>query len=533
MLLLLAGTSFLFLLAVVQVTGLMLTSLLARMREIGTRIALGATAGTLTRLLGGEGIALSAAALILGWAATEPLVHAIVRVLPPDITVGQVLAADRRAFLYASLCTVVALTALASLPMTLIRSVSAAELLRSGSTIAGGYRSRVQTLLLVSQLTFVTLLLYLTILAGHSAWKLSETDLGFAGEDLVAIRMPRGDLMLAGSTKERLDRQRTRIAETADALARLRGVRGVSGAHFWPMESQGLQPRSIRPDADPGATPISGNYAVIALGFPGVVGTPLVEGEEPSEATLRALGTQLERGEQQALVNSTLARRLAVFGPAVGQLLDRRFRVVGVIEDAKFESPDAPAQPTIFHYLPPPAAPSVLLVRLERGRSAADVGIPATLAGLWGDDRPRWFPVTDAIVAASATQRTRTMLLALVAALSLPLSALGIVGSLMFSIRQRARDIGIQLALGAEPGSVGIRIVQQALSAAAIAVTVGIAGGMAVGTLAESTLYGVLGIDAMSGLLAAGFVMLFVGVAATLPARYASRIEACQLLRES
>jgi putative ABC transport system permease protein len=249
-------------------------------------------------------------------------------------------------------------------------------------------------------------------------------------------------------------------------------------------------------------------------------------------AELAAAGG-LSLGEQVALANLTLARQLEQLGPPVGQVVGGRFRIVGVILDAQLEGPDRAIEPTLFHVLPPPAAPAVVMVRLAPGRSIEDVGMPAVLARIWGPRASRPFPVDEAITLPSGESRARTFLLGLVSLLSIPLAALGIVGALTFAVTQRTRDIAIHLAIGAKPGHIERRVIRRALAGAALAITAGLSTGIGLGRLMRATLFGVAALDPSAIAASIVFVLVVVWVAALVPARRASRIDPVRALRDA
>jgi ABC-type antimicrobial peptide transport system permease subunit len=205
---------------------------------------------------------------------------------------------------------------------------------------------------------------------------------------------------------------------------------------------------------------------------------------------------------------------------------------VGIVPDIVLDRADRPVEPTLFRYLPPPAAVGVVLVRLEPGRTPEDVGVPVVIERIWGTPAPTPFPITDAASRANVDYRSRTFILSLISALSVPLTLVGIAGALSAATRQRTREIAIELALGAEPRAIKRRVIRHGVAAAAIAIATGVAAGIGIGRLLTATLYGVVAADPTS---IAATTMLMLGaawIAALVPARRAAAINPIEALRE-
>ena len=531
---LLVASGLLLLLAFVQVSALMLAQAASRITDIGVRLALGASRLQLAGHFALEGGLLVGLALGLATLLSPAITALIVRALPAEITRGQYLDPDIRAFMSAAGFSMMGLLVLTMVPIDLIRRSSPLTLLRGRAL--GDLRARatrVRNGLFVAQLAIVTLLVYLTALMFSSYVRTLETDVGFDPTDLVAIRMPRGDGLVSGGPKAQLNRQRALVAETIAVLRTLHGVRAVAGAHFWPMQRDGLRPDSLPTQSDPNRFPTPGRYGVISPGFPAVLGLELISGAEPVTAELEEIGARSPPGEQLALANVALARELEPFGPPVGQLVAGRFRIVGVVPDVKLERPDRAAEPTLFHYLHPPGQPAVVLVRLEPGRSAEAVGIPTSLARIWGAHAARPVSIEDAIDLATSDHRARVFLLGLISSLTIPLAFIGVVGALTLDVTERTRDIAVHLALGAPAGFIERRVALRAVQLTAIAMAIGLSIAMGLNTVMRAALLGVATFDARALLVSMGLVLTVVWMAALIPARRASRINPIDALRES
>lgn len=530
--LLLAGTTLMLLVAWVQVAALLFARAAGRVAEIGVRLALGGTRARLTRQFALEGVVLVLMALGLAVVTAPALTAWVVETLPAETTLGQQMEVDIRAFAFAAGLSVIGLLVLTLLPADLIRRSSPALLLRGSIAGPMGRRAtRVRTTLFVGQLAIATAVLYLTGLAAQSFLNVADAPLGYAPSDLYAIRMPRGDSLFTGTSRARSDQQRRTVSETIDALRRLPGVQNVAGTNSWPLQPDGLDEMTLVPDADPTRAPIPSLRGSIQPGYPAVLGVSLLEGAEPTFAELA--GITSERNMWFALANQSLARQLAPFGPVVGQVIGGRYRITGVMPDVVLDRADRSIQPTLLLYLPPIASVNVIMFRLEPGRTADQVGIPTVLQRIWQTAAPRPFPVADAVHLSASGYRARTFLLGLVAILTVPLTMLGVAGALAYATKQRAREIAIELALGAEARDVRRRIVRHALRSATAAVAMGLALGIGIGQLSSSALFGVRPADPVAIVVSIGLVVIVAWAAAFIPAYRAGRFSPAAVLRQS
>jgi predicted permease len=542
---LLAATALLLLVAWVQVAGLWLSRMADRTREIGVRLALGAGRSSLLRQFALESGLIVGAALALGWLAAPALVALIAGLLPPEMMVGQHVGPDGRTFLFTAGLAAIGLLVLSILPADIIRRASPLMLLRGEAT--GGIRlrsTRTRTALFVAQLAVTVAVLYLAGLAFRSFVNVSRVPIGFDPSGVVAVRMPGsgapvGARIAPGEAQAALGDQRRLVRETMAALEALPQVARVSGSHHWPMQTTGpdsvLIGRSLFPESDPGAQPLEGLTAVAFPDYAAVLGLRVLEGAEATRDDLAAMtgpGTI-----QLALANRTLARHLEAHGPPVGQIvaLNRalRYRIVGVIDDSRQERPSEPVKPTLFTYIPDVAVPAVLLARLRPEAAGADEALRGALARVWGDRAPRDIVhLADAVRHANADYRARTYLLGLIVMICLPLAVIGVAGALGYATRQRAREIAIEIAIGADPAAIRRRVVSQAVTAASVALGAGVAAGAAIGQVLSAFLFGVRALDAMTTGGAAVVILAVVWLSALRPARRAAAISPALALRD-
>jgi putative ABC transport system permease protein len=533
---LLAATGLLLLVAWVQVGSLLFARVAGRAPELGVRLALGASRPRLVRQFAAEGLLVAAAALAVAWILTPALTTGIVRLLPDEITRGQLLAPDLRTLAFSALISIAGVLALSLLPVEVVRQSSPLGLLRGGDF--GEVRrgaARLRTGLLVAQLAVTTVLVYMAGLATHSFAAVGGVDLGFDAHGVVAIQLP--PVTVRGSSREEMRahiaRQQQQWEETFTAFRTLPGIAAVAGGRL-PFYESILSGGGGMPVTAPGvADPILATYYPVTSDFPRVMQLTVTAGRVPNEDELAA-------GEPAAIVNETLARRLeaALRRPVVGQRVEvnrRTVRIAAVVADFATARPDRPVEPFIGPLQRRPQGGFILArLRLEDRESAgtAVAAIGSTFDRIWPDNPSREvFVLSDLTDRAISDYRARAVLLGLIGLLCVPLALAGIAGALSYATSQRLREIGIRLALGAEPRDIRRRVVGRAFVALGFGFALGLCGGMLMGRLMSAYLFGVRAADPVTVSSVAVVLALVAWLAALWPARNAGRIEPAQALR--
>jgi predicted permease len=241
-----------------------------------------------------------------------------------------------------------------------------------------------------------------------------------------------------------------------------------------------------------------------------------------------------------AVVNETLARRLFPGQDAVGQRVRTGpsatgpwTTIVGVIGDVRHGGLEEEPQPELYiSYLQgPPVSPFIVL------RTAGD---PAALAEtvraearLIDKNLPIYDMRTMATLRAEAVSTRRFILLIVGAfgALALGLAAIGVYGVMTLIVSERTREVGVRLALGAQPAELLGMIVGQAAKLAGIGITLGVAVSLPLAPLLDSQLYGIESFDTLTFVAVPATLLMIATLAALVPARRAMRIDPLTALR--
>jgi putative ABC transport system permease protein len=177
--------------------------------------------------------------------------------------------------------------------------------------------------------------------------------------------------------------------------------------------------------------------------------------------------------------------------------------------------------------------PLTFVVRTTVAADAAFAGARAQISAFDRDlALTQTATLADVVDGAMSDARFRTTLLAAFAGVALLLAALGIYGVLAYFVSQRARELGIRLALGARPAALFRMVVGQGMRPVAVGTAVGLAGAVGVTTLMQSLLFGVTPVDPAAYGVATAVLAAISVVACAVPALRATRVDPLVALRD-
>ncbi|HET8946729.1 MAG TPA: ABC transporter permease [Candidatus Polarisedimenticolia bacterium] len=537
------GALFVLLIGAVNVANLVLVRSRARLKELATRLALGAGQGRLVRQVVVESLLLTtvsaAAGLFLGYATLRLLGTINIQDLPR----GQEIRVDGATVAYALGLASLIGCALGVIPVLSLRRSDLTIVLREeGRTGTSGTGARnLRRALVVAQVGFAYVLLIGAGLLFASFRKVLAVDPGFRGQGVMTATV------VLPATRYKDDPAVLAFAD--EALRRLRALPGVTGAGATDtipfggghsdsvILAEGYQ-------MQPGESLISPSKVVATPGYFETIGARLVAGrffEERDDA----------KATRVAVVDEKLAKHFWPGADPIGRRLylpddinnllaitDKTIfvTVVGVVHDVKLESLTEGRQAVGTYYFP-------LAQSTENGLTFAlrTAGDPASLSpalrgALQGLDRE--LPVFDMTTLDALTQRSllsrrAPVLLSLsFGAVALFLSALGIYGVLAYLVTQRTREIAIRLALGSSAGGVFNLVLREGLWLSGAGFLLGLAGSAAVRRAVESQLFGISATDPLVLVFVTIGLGLVAMAACALPARRATRIDPILALSE-
>ena len=529
LLLLMAVPAVVLLIACANVANLLLARAAGRRREIGIRLALGATRWRLLRQLLTESVLLALCAGAVGMLLSFWLNDLLLAVSRAPTEIELALKPDVRVLAFT-----IAIAAITGVLFGLAPALGATRpdlvpaLKEEGIALGRRVRrSRLTGAFVVAQVALSLILLVTAGLFLRSLDKALNVDPGFDPINRIALSF---DLGIQGYT----DRQRgTFYARLLERVRALPGVESASLASPLPLSGRmigtAVSLEGVDPDA--GAVPVS--FAAMTPGYFATLGIPLVRGRDFSAGDGPGAPLVL-------VVNETLARRLWPDQDPLGRRLklygrDEPLReVVGVAKDGKYD--ELTERPRNFLYLP------------ERQR--ADLSDIALVVKTAGDPRPLAGALTAAVHELDPTlpifrletleqslvnrldkERGASSLLGVFGTLALLLAALGLYGVMAYAVAQRTREIGIRVALGARQADVLRQFVGEGLRLAVVGVAIGLALSVALTRIIAQFLYGVTATDAATFAAGAALLCVVAVAASWLPSRRAARVDPMVALR--
>lgn len=518
MLAIFGGVALVLLIGCVNVASLVLARSEDRSRELAIRVALGASRGALVRQLlteyGVLAVLGGGAGLLLGIWATG----ALETLAPADIPrLGEV-ALSARVLSFTALLSVVTAVLFGLFPALRasrpdLRS-SIGEGGRSGSE--GRHSGRIRSALVFGEVALVAVLAVSAGLLVRSYRNVLSIDPGFKPKDLLTLRVNAGGDDFRSFLERALDRVRDIPGVKSAALARpLPLGPSTFRGETLPFRIPGRAAREPRqgPRAD---------LRFVSSGFFDAMGIPLLAGRDFSDRD--------KKGSPPVVIVSQAAVRQYWDGvPPVGDRIKvgpALVEVIGVVDDIKQTRLEEEARPAVY----------VSFRQFSRRGMSFVIRTDAPAAVLGPVRKAIWTlrpnqPIQDVasmetlVSEATAGRRFSMALLTAFAALALLLAAVGIYGVVTYSVRRRVREIGIRIALGANPSTVIRLVMGRSLALVSTGVIAGLALTAAGSGLLRSLLFGVKPLDPWVFAGSAILLILVAGAATALPARRAARVD--------
>jgi predicted permease len=520
------------LIACANIASLLLARSVARRRELVIRLALGASRGRLATLLLIEAAMLACAGAALGLIVARAGSALIVRQLGPAVYLD--LPLDLRVLGFTGGMAAVTALLFGLAPAFGILGATPNEILKEhGRGVTGDRRVSLRNALVVLQVA-----LSLTLVVGAGLFlktfsSLATLPLGFNPTPLVTVDLNTERSAVAPSGRGAL------FERLREAAAAVPGVSDAALSSLLPLSGAGW---NTVIDADQG--PSGGDRArmswvnAVSPRFFATYGITLLAGRD---FTAR----DRDGTASVAIVNESFARKFLGGGNPVGREFRGRigkptadtYQVVGLVSDAAYRRLREGMMATI--YLPvtqtSQSAATSLTVHTTPGmRGPIESDLARALATVDASAAFTIRPFDAYLTAALRQERLVAVLSAFFGALALALAALGLYGVTSYGVNRRRAEIGVRMALGAEPGGV-VRLV---LGRVGWLVGSGAVAGMALSWWASrfisaTLLYGVTPHDTLTLLAAAAVLIAVSAGAAWLPARRASRIDPVHVLRET
>ncbi|MGE0040966.1 MAG: ADOP family duplicated permease [Vicinamibacterales bacterium] len=527
---LLASALALLLVACANLAAVQVTVMEARRGELAVRSAIGAGRWRLVRQLLTESLALAVVGGTVGLLLTRAALASVPALLPPTVPLLTAPVLDWRVAVFGAGAAVACGLLVSAWPVTRVSGRRPAP-----RGVSSGPRGAIYRALVIAQVAVTVALVAAAGLLAQSLWSIRGRDAGFAVDDVLVADL--------GLPDTRYGTPRAVVGFEDLVLARvaaLPGVRGAALAYDHPLESNWSNSYTIVGDVGRGDTGASATaeLRIVSPGYFESLGVELLDGRLP--------GVRDDIDSPGVVVVNEAFARSAGFAPVVGRTLlsapprftwgdsvPASFEIVGIVEDERFRGLESPSLPAVYMSTRQfPQVQATIVVRTTVAPAALTGAVRGAIREVdTGVTFSSARPLGDILDEQLVTRQVTTDVVGGLAGVALALAALGLYGLLVVAVAARAREFGVRLALGAEPGALARRVVGDGVRDAAIGIGVGLLLAAAAGRVLESLLVDV-GASDIPTLAAVSCILLLVAGAATVgPARRAASIDPARALR--
>ena len=531
---LLGAVTFVLLLVCANTANLLLARAQARRSEMAVRTALGAGRGRLVAQLLTESVALALMGGVLGVAFAYAGVRGVLAFVNTlGLPIAGSVEINGPVLVFTAAVAVAAGVIFGLAPAVQASRVGIAAALQADgkATTSSASRQRLQRTLVGLEVALAFVLLAGGGLLVNSFVRVSRVDPGFDSENVLTMRLTLPREKFEGQAGPAFFRELT------ERLEALPGVReAAAGTQFPGVAFAFRQVFFDTREADAEATLPTTLATVVTSGYFEALGIPIQRGRTFDDGDQE--GTPLV-----AVINETAARRFFPGEDAVGKRLKLGeasaevpwWEIVGVVGSTRNLGLDQDPFPEVFavhQQIGGVQNQLFLLLRTDTEPRALIPAVRSTVLEMDPDQAVYAIRTIEETYRQSvAPMRATTLMLSLFAGFALILAAVGIYSVVSFTVGQRTQEIGLRMALGADPGRVHRLVVRQALLPVVIGAVIGAAGAVVVSRGLEQLLFEITGTDPFT-LVSVGVILVVVAVVASwVPAFRASRLDPVEALR--
>jgi len=537
LLVLLAASGLVFIIACSNVANLILTRTVRREGELAIRAALGASAGALRRMLLAESLLLCGAGAALGVMSAQPMVAILARYASRFSVRALDLTVDNSLLWVGAALAVVAAVILAFVPRLPSADTSNGLSLSSGSARITGSTSRRQRIFAVTQIAASFVLLAGATMAITTLIALQTAHRGFDTRHVLVVNVP---AMAFGKTPQQV------VDFYKESIRRVDELPGVNASSFgmlapWRDGGFGFGMQFSAdghvhvPNEDPRA-----QMRVVSPGFFASLGVPIVAGRDFNDS-------DGQKSDPVVIVSETLAQRMfpnqdainrhvywtdpvLQFAPGINAT---PHRIIGVTADV--DDLHVIPEPMVTVYTPFQEGPIFggrLFIHTDANPYSLVAPVTQVIRGMSAEQPIEHAATLEDVRAEVLTpDRLNSLVFGVFAAVALAIALVGVAGVLAFSVSARTREFGIRLALGSQPRRLLKGVIAEGALMAAVGVLAGAAFGFVAARLAGSYFVDVKMPGALPVVLSAFVLLTAAVVASWLPAARAARIDVIQALR--
>ncbi|MGH9140017.1 MAG: FtsX-like permease family protein, partial [Vicinamibacterales bacterium] len=516
--------------ACANVASMLLARASGRQKEIGIRLAIGASRRRIVQQLLVESVVMAslgaAAGVLLAWLLTQVAMSIS---LPIPIPLSFALRLDARVLLFTALITILAAIVAGLVPALRATRPDLVNALKNdvAATPAGGRRWTLRDGLVATQIAVTTVLLVAAGLLTRSLMSAQHVGIGFRTSGLAIVST---ELNMLGYDATRSKSFYDRALERVRAIP---GVESAALAERLPFSINYNRNNVFLPDRHgPDDKGLVLDVARVSPEYFPTLGIPILQGRNFS-----AVDTPQSPGV--VIVNEAMARKYWPEQNAIGRRIrvttfnGRELEVVGVSADYKVSTVGEAATPYLHYAVAQhPDSGEEIVARTSGDAGALLTAMRRELLTLEPNLIFLDNQTMDAQVAATLLPaRAGAISVSAVGIIAMLLASIGLYGVIAYSVARRTREIGIRMALGAQPSSVVSLIMKQGLTIAAVGVGVGTVLALGGAKAMAGALYNVSFVDPIAWSTAVGSLFFVAALANLVPARRASIVDPSSALR--
>jgi len=521
--------------ACANMANLLLAQAVARRKELALRLSLGAGRRQLVRQLLVESVMLSAIGVLGGLAIAAWGSRALVAMLSSRITTVTLdLSMDWRVFTFAAGVGVATGLLFGVAPAFRGSALTPIDALRDQSrgVVSGGRRVNLGHALVALQVALSFVLVFGSTLFVRTLVGLTSQAMGFESERVLIANV---DLRRTGVTEQG---RGAIFLQVRDAVAAIPGIESAAASFVTPVGQSAWGLRVSVPGVSSGELGRSSLFNAVTPGYLRTLGTPLLSGRDftPADAlntpgvimVNEAFATKFFAGE------NPIGRTVVIEGWSADRK-DKPVEVVGLVADAKYRSLREEPQATMYAPFAQQdriGSSARLAIKTSGSPWAARQAVVAAVDGVHKEIVLSLRTLDEDIGLALQQERLIASLSAFFGVLALLLAVLGLYGVMSYSVSRRRNEIGVRMALGAEPRKVVRLVLTNVALITVVGLIVGAAASVGTGRFINSLLYNLSASDKTMIVITAIALAAAAAIAGYLPARRAARIDPMTALRE-
>jgi len=535
LLVLLAAVGFVLLIACANVASLLLTRSLSRQKEVGIRVALGASRWRVIRQLLTESVLLSLVGGVAGLFVAYWGIAALIAVLPENqlnaLPFLKSLHIDASILAFSFGLSLLTGIIFGLAPALQSSRLDLNEVLKEGGrNTAGAPGHGLRSVLVMSEIALAVVLLVGAGLMMKSLLRLLQADGGFDPQNLLTMTV-----VLPPEKYADANRQVAFHEQLKERVQSLPGVSGVGTVDNLPL--QGGNTTRFNIEGDPIPQPgqaIEANFRIVSETYFQTLGVPIIAGrmfDERDKADAPGV----------VIIGKSLADRVFSGRDPIGRRLVYTagqappLQVIGVVGDVKIGGLDEQIKPVIYYsYRQAPALGTNLVVRTTGDPTALAAAIRNEIRTLEPDVAIFNVRAMEDLISTSPAafmRRFPALLISIFAGVALLLASIGIYGVVSFSVSQQTHYIGVRMALGAQTSDILKMVLKQGLTLAMLGIAIGVVAALGLMRLLRSLLYEVQTTDATTFVLVVSTLFCIALLACYLPARRATKVDPLAALR--